>query len=48
MSAKIIDLRAWRLEHRAPERTQVNIPLLVPTWPWGWLAPVLIEITFEQ
>ena len=37
MSAQIIDLRAWRREHRAPERRVANIRLLLPTWPWGWL-----------
>jgi hypothetical protein len=48
MSAEIINLRAWRRAHRETERMQVNVPVLVPTWPWGWLAPVLIEIRFEQ
>jgi hypothetical protein len=44
MSAEIIDLRAWRREHRAPETTFVSVPLLLPTWPWGWLQPVLVEV----
>jgi hypothetical protein len=48
MSAQIIDLRAWRREHRSAEPTPVKIPVLVPTWPWGWLLPVLIEMTLEQ
>jgi hypothetical protein len=48
MSAEIIDLRAWRREHRSVERTPVKFPFLVPTWPWGWLLPVLMEITLDQ
>ena len=44
MSAKIIDLGAWRREHRAPKKTCVSVPLLLPTWPWGWLQPVLVEV----
>ena len=44
MSAEIIDLCAWRRERRAPETTFVSVPLLLPTWPWGWLQPVLVEV----
>ena len=44
MSAEIIDLGAWRREHRAPKKTCVSVPLLLPTWPWGWLQPVLVDI----
>jgi hypothetical protein len=47
MSAEIIDLRAWRREHLAPERTLVSLLLLLPAWPWGWLQPVLVEVTFK-
>ena len=48
MSAEVIDLRAWRRARREPERKQVKIPLLVPSWPWGWLQPVLVEVTIEE
>jgi hypothetical protein len=48
MSAEIIDLCAWRREHRPVEHAPVKIPLLVPTWPWGWLLPVLIEMTIDH
>jgi hypothetical protein len=44
MSAEIIDLHAWRREHRAPETMFVSIPFLLPTWPWGWLQPVVVEV----
>lgn len=49
MSAEIIDLREWRRDHRPLEQVLVkkSLPLL-PTWPWGWFLPVLIEMTFEQ
>ncbi len=45
MSADIIDFRAWCREHKAPETTAISIPLLLPTWPWGWLQPVLLELS---
>lgn len=52
MSAEIIDLRAWRRDHRpeqaSVEHVPVKMPLLVPTWPWGWLLPVLIEMPLKQ
>lgn len=48
MSAEIVDLRAWRREHRPLEHSLVKFPLLLPTWPWGWLLPVLIEMTIQQ
>ena len=52
MSAEIIDLQAWRRERRSEQRSvgheAVRIPILAPTWPWGWLLPVLIEMTFKQ
>ena len=44
MSAQIIDLHAWRREHRPPEPTFVSVPFLLPTWPWGWLQPVVVEV----
>jgi hypothetical protein len=47
MSAEIIDLRAWRQEHREtqePETRLISVPFLLPTWPWGWLQPVLLEV----
>jgi hypothetical protein len=44
MSAEIINLRAWRRAHRTHETTFVSVPLLLPTWPWGWLQPVLVEV----
>jgi hypothetical protein len=44
MSAEIIDFRTWCREHRAPETTSISFPLLLPTWPWGWLQPVLLEV----
>ena len=44
MQAEIIDFRAWRREHRAPETTTISFPVLLPTWPWGWLQPMLLEV----
>jgi hypothetical protein len=44
MSAEIIDFCAWRREHRAPEATSVSVPVLLPTWPWGWLLPSLVDL----
>jgi hypothetical protein len=47
MSAEIISLHAWRREHREhrePETTSVSVPFLLPTWPCGWLQPVLVEV----
>jgi hypothetical protein len=44
MSAQIIDLHAWRREHRPPEPIFVSVPFLLPTWPWGWLKPVVVEV----
>lgn len=44
MSAEIIDLHAWRCAHRAPEMAPVTVPVLLPTWPWGWLQPTLFEV----
>jgi hypothetical protein len=45
MSAEIINLHAWRRErNRVPKTTFVSIPFLLPTWPWGWLQPVVVEV----
>jgi hypothetical protein len=44
MSADIIDFCAWRREHRAPDTTFVSVPLMLPTWPWGWLLPSLVDV----
>ena len=44
MSAEIIDLHTWRCAHRAPEMAPVTVPVLLPTWPWGWLQPTLFEV----
>ena len=44
MSAEIIDFCAWRREHRAPEATPASVPVLLPTWPWGWLLPSLVDV----
>jgi len=44
VSAEIIDFHAWRRAHRAPETALGRIPFLVPTWPWGWLQPALVEV----
>jgi hypothetical protein len=47
MSAEIISLEAWRrghCVHHEPERSPLRIPFLVPTWPYGWLQPMLVEI----
>lgn len=44
MTAQIIDLGAWRRKHRAPQTNAMRIPFLLPTWPWGWLQPVLVEV----
>jgi hypothetical protein len=46
MSAEIIDFQAWRRAHRASEPRFARIPFLVPTWPWGWLQPALVEVEF--
>ena len=46
MSAEIICLQAWRGSHRVqpPANRSVSFPLLLPTWPCGWLQPMLVEI----
>jgi hypothetical protein len=47
MSAEIISLEAWRRRHCAhhePEDSSVRVQFLVPTWPWLWLQPMLVEI----
>jgi hypothetical protein len=47
MSAEIISLEVWRrghCAHQEPERSPLRIPFLVPTWPCGWLQPMLVEI----
>lgn len=47
MSAEIVSLQAWRRrhsEHREPESHPVSLPCLLPTWPYGWLQPVLVDI----
>jgi hypothetical protein len=47
MSAEIVSLQAWRRQHGAhqePEAGAVSVPLLVPTWPCGWLQPMWLEI----
>jgi hypothetical protein len=47
MSAEIISLEAWRRRHCAaeePTNRSVTIPCLLPTWPWLWLQPTLVEI----
>lgn len=47
MSAEIVSLQAWRRQHcahRQPEQSAVSVPFLVPTWPCGWLQPMLVEI----
>jgi len=44
MSAEIIDLQAWRRAHCVAKTKSVSVPLLLPTWPWGWLQPVLVEV----
>jgi hypothetical protein len=51
MSAEIISLEAWRREHSAhhePEQNALKIPFFVPTWPCGWLQPMLVEIDVRQ
>ena len=47
VSAEIVDLHVWRREHKARQHRLVTFPVLLPTWPWGWLLPVLAEMTFE-
>ena len=51
MSAEIISLQAWRRQHCArpepetrSEDRPVSLPLLLPTWPYGWLQPMLVEV----
>ncbi len=47
MSAEIVSLQAWRRrhgEHHEPESRSVRFPCLLPTWPYGWLQPMLVEI----
>jgi hypothetical protein len=44
MSAEIISLQAWRSEYHEPANRSVNFSLLLPTWPYGWLRPMLVEI----
>jgi hypothetical protein len=47
MSAEIVSLQAWRRrhsEHREPESHSVSFPCLLPTWPYGWLQPVLVDV----
>jgi hypothetical protein len=52
MSAEIISLEAWRRRHCAHHEPQQNaalrIPFLVPTWPCGWLQPMLVEIDMSN
>jgi hypothetical protein len=38
-SAQIIDLAAYRATHRKP----VTVRFLLPSWPWGWLMPVVVR-----
>lgn len=40
-TAQIIDLAAYRAAHRKP----VVVLFLLPSWPWGWLVPVLVEMS---
>lgn len=47
MSAKIVSLQAWRRRHSGhsePESHSVSFPCLLPTWPYGWLQPMLVEV----
>jgi hypothetical protein len=51
MSAEIISLQAWRQQHCAhhepearSEDRPVSVPFLLPTWPYGWLQPMLVEV----
>ena len=54
MSADIISLQEWRREHREHHRHEnehhrhenmsVSVPFVLPTWPFGWLLPMLVEI----
>jgi hypothetical protein len=51
MSAEIISLEAWRRGHCAqhePEQRALTIPFLLPTWPCGWLQPMLVEIDVRK
>jgi hypothetical protein len=47
MSADIISLQEWRrkhCEHHRHENMSVTFPFVLPTWPFGWLRPMLMEI----
>ena len=47
MSADIISLQEWRrkhCEHHQHETMSVSFPFILPTWPCGWLLPMLVEI----
>jgi hypothetical protein len=39
MTAEIISMAEWRRSHAS--RDQIWIPILLPTWPWGWWRPKL-------
>jgi hypothetical protein len=51
MSAQIINLTEWRRAHQdrtPPSRpVRLSIPIIVPTWGWGWFTPVLCSMTVE-
>jgi hypothetical protein len=52
MSADIISLQEWRREHCEHHRHEnmsvsvpfvFSVPFVLPTWPFGWLLPMLVE-----
>jgi hypothetical protein len=45
MSATVIDLAEYRREH--PRRRRIEMPILLPSWPFGWLAPIAATMTIE-
>ena len=51
MSAQVINLSEWRSARvdRTPQPppTRLSIPILLPSWGWGWFTPVLCSVTVE-